>query len=84
MMSKSINIMKEVPNTYCIVCKKKTGNINPRLGQNKRGRLVLSSICPVCKNKKSTFVKKSEGSGLLSMLGIKTPLSKIPGLNLIF
>ena len=28
--------------------------------------------------KKSKFIKKPEASGLLSSLGIKTPLSKIP------
>ena len=28
--------------------------------------------------KKSRFIKKQEASGILSNLGIKTPLSKIP------
>ena len=31
-----------------------------------------------CVSKKSKFVKVQEASGLLSSLGIKTPLSKIP------
>ena len=32
----------------------------------------------VCDSKKSKFIKKQETSLLLSSLGIKTPLSKIP------
>ena len=35
-------------------------------------------------NKKSRFVKEQEARGLLSNLGIKTPLSKISLLNLLF
>ena len=48
------------------------------------GRLMLKSTCSVCGNKKSRFVKKQELKGILSSLGIKTPLSKIPGLNILF
>ena len=39
---------------------------------------MLSSKCVICVNKKSGFMKKQEAKGLLSNLGIKTPLSKIP------
>ena len=31
-----------------------------------------------CKNKKSRFIREEEATGILSNLGIKTPLSKIP------
>ena len=31
-----------------------------------------------CDSKKWKFIKQKEASGLLSSLGIKTPLSKIP------
>ena len=34
--------------------------------------------------KKSRFLKEQEAKGLLSNLGIKTPLSKIPLLNVLF
>ena len=37
-----------------------------------------------CKNKKSRFVKKQDAKGLLSKLGIRTPFSKIPLLNVLF
>ena len=39
---------------------------------------MLSSKCKVCDSKKLTFIKEQEARGLLSGLGIKTPLSKIP------
>ena len=46
--------------------------------EQKNGRIMLLSKCAVCDSKKSTFIKQQEASGLLSSLGIKTPLSKIP------
>ena len=39
---------------------------------------MISSKCAICNGKKSKFIKKQDGKGLLSKLGIKTPLSKIP------
>ena len=47
----------------------------------------MQSRCPVCgkvKIKKSRFVKEQEAKGLLSNSGIKTPLSKLPVLNILF
>ena len=39
---------------------------------------MLLSKCAICGNKKSRFIKKQEPSGILSSLGLKTPLSKTP------
>ena len=39
---------------------------------------MLSSKYAVFYSKKSKLTKQQEASGLLSSLGIKTPLSKIP------
>ena len=39
---------------------------------------MLLSNCVVCNSKNAKFLKQQEASGLLSSLGIKTPLSKIP------
>ena len=39
--------------------------------------MVLSN-CKLCGSKKSRFIKNQEGKGLLSNLGIKTPLSNAP------
>ena len=45
--------------------------------------MVLSK-CAICNNEKSRFIKEQEARGLLSNLGIRTPLSKIPLLNVLF
>ena len=70
--------------TYCLKCKKNTENIDPKIFKAKINKLVMQSKCMVCKNKKSRFVKEPDAKGLLSRLGIKTPLSKIPLLNVLF
>ena len=44
----------------------------------------MQSKCAECGIRKSRFVKKQEAKGLLSNLGIKTPLSKIPLFNVLF
>ena len=44
----------------------------------------MQSKCAECRIKKSRFVKEKEARGLLSNLGIKTPSSKIPLLNVFF
>ena len=45
--------------------------------KTKNNRLLLQSKCSVYKNKKSRFIKEQDAKGLLSNLGIRTPLSKI-------
>ena len=52
--------------------------------KTKNGRFVLSSKCMECSSKKSKFMKKQKAEGLLSKLGITTPLSNVPGLNVLF
>ena len=42
---------------------------------------MILSKCAICNNKKSKFIKHQEAEGLLSKLGIKAPLSKIPVLG---
>ena len=39
--------------------------------------MVLSK-CAICGSKKSRFIKNEEAKGLLSNLGVRTPLSKVP------
>ena len=70
--------------TYCVKCRKDTENIDPKMFRTKNNRLIMQSKCPVCEIKKSIFVKEQEANGSLSNLGIKTPLSKIPFLNVLF
>ena len=64
--------------TYCLKCKKNTKNIDAKMLKAKNGRLNLLSKCAVCGSKKSRFMKEKEAKGLLSNLGIRTPLRKVP------
>ena len=45
---------------------------------------MLLSKCAVCGAKKSRFIKKQETKGILSSLGLKTPLSKVPLLSKMY
>ena len=64
--------------TYCLKCKKDTESINSRVFKTKNGRSLLLSKCAVWGSKNSRLMKEQEAKGLLSSLGIKTPLNKIP------
>ena len=70
--------------SYCLVCRKNTENKESKVIKTKNNTLMLSSKCSICGNKKSRFMKKQEAEELLGNLGIKTPLSKIPLLNVLF
>ena len=39
---------------------------------------MILSKCAECGSKKSRFIKNQEAKGLLSSLGLRTPLSKVP------
>ena len=52
--------------------------------RTKNNRSVIQSKCSVCGIKNKRFVKEQEAKGLLSNIGIKKPLSKIPLLNAMF
>ena len=65
-------------------CRKNTENLNSKIFKAKHNRLITQSKCADCGIKKSRFAKEQEAAGLLSSLGIKTPLSKIPLLNVLF
>ena len=42
------------------------------------GTTMILSKCAECGNTKSRFIKNQEAKGLLSSLGLRTPLSKVP------
>ena len=65
-------------------CKKNTENLDSKIFRTKNNKLIMQSKCNDCGIKKSRFIKEQEAKGLLSNLGIKTPLNKIPLLNLLF
>ena len=71
--------------SYCLQYKTDTENINPRVSNTSNSKTMLSSKCAKYGSKKSRFFKNQEAKGLLSNLGIKTPLSKVPLLrNILF
>ena len=59
-------------------CRKGTENINPRVSKTSNNRTMALSKCAISGSKKSRFIKNQEAKGMLSNLGIKTPLSKVP------
>ena len=65
-------------NSYYLKCRKDTKNINIRVSNTSNGRTMILSKCAICESKKSRFIKNQEGKGLLSNLGIRTLLSKVP------
>ena len=69
---------------YCVKCKRDTENIDPKMVRTKNKRLIMQSQCTDCRNKKSRFIKEQEAKGILTELGIKTPLSNVPLLNILF
>ena len=70
--------------TYCLACRKYTKNTNPKIVRNRQNRLMIQSNCATCDSKKFTFIKEQQAMGILSNSGIKTPLSKVPLLNILF
>ena len=75
-MIKHEDLLREVQN--------KTENLDSKIFKTKNGRLIMQPKYPECGFKKSIFVKERKAKGLLSNLEIKTPLSKIPLLNVLF
>ena len=64
--------------SYCLKCKKNTRNIDPKISNSNNGRAMVLSKCAICGSKKSRFIKNQKAKGLLTNLGIKTQLSKVP------
>ena len=64
--------------SYCLKCKKQTKNIDSQVSLTSNSKSIILSKCAIYNSKKSKFINKQEAKGLLSNLGIKTPLNKIP------
>ena len=64
--------------SYFFKCKKNTESVNPSVSTTSNDRTMILSKCAICGSKKSKFMKNQEAQGLLSSLGLKTTLSKIP------
>ena len=69
---------------YCLACRKYTKNNNSKIVRNRQNRLMIQSNSANCGSKKSRYIKEQQAMRILSNLGIKTPLSKVPLLNILF
>ena len=70
--------------SYCLKCRRNTESINPKVLKTTNGKAIILSKCAICGSKKSKFIKEQEAKGLLSNLGLRTPLNKIPVLGDFF
>ena len=66
---------------YCLKCRKNIKNIDPKISSTSNGESMILSKWGICGSKKSRFIKNQEAKGLLSNLGIRTPLNKVPILD---
>ena len=64
--------------SYCLKCKKNTEGINPKVLKTTNRKTMILSKCAICGSKTSKFIKEQQVKGLLSNLGLRTPLNKIP------
>ena len=64
--------------SYCLKCKKNTESKNAKVLKASNGKAMILSKCVICGSKKSKFIKAQQAKVLLSNLGIRTPLIKIP------
>ena len=67
--------------SYCLKYKRNTESINPKVSKTTNGKAMILSTIAICGGKKSKFMKQQEAKGLLSNLGLRTPLNKIPVLG---
>ena len=71
--------------SYCLKCRKDTENVNSRSLGTSNGIAMILSKCVICDDKRSRFIKNQETKRLLSNLGLKTSLIKVPILgNILF
>ena len=70
--------------TYCLVCKDYIKSINPKIVRNRQNRYIMKLNCAACGSEKSRFIKEQKALGILINLGIKTPLSQVLLLNILF
>ena len=63
---------------FYLKSRKNTESKNSKVPNKESGRKMLLPKCAVPESKKANFFKEQEASGLISSLGIKAPLIKIP------
>ena len=64
--------------SYCLKSKKNTESIYPKVLKTGNGKTMILSKYAIYGSEKSKFIKEQQAKRLLSNLGIRTPLNKIP------
>ena len=64
--------------SYCLKCKKNTESIYPKVLKTDNSKTMILSKYAIYGSEKSNFIKEQQAKRLLSNLGIRTPLNKIP------
>ena len=67
--------------SYFFKCRRNTKSINSKVSKTTNGKAIILSTFAICGSKKSKCIKQQEAKGLLSNLGLRTPLNKIPVLG---
>ena len=65
----------------CLKCKRNRESINPKVLKTTNGKAIILLKCAICGSKTSKLIKQQEAKGLLSNLGLRTPLNKVPVLG---
>ena len=78
LITKVENLKYKTMSSYCLKCRKNTESINPRVSKTNNGKTMIISKYAIRGSKKSRFIIKQEPSRILSNLGLKTSLNKIP------
>ena len=84
---RSKELIKDEKRNLFLACRKYTKIINPIIVTNKHNRSMIQSNCTICGSKRTSsyaLIKEHQAMGLLSNLGIRTPLSQVPLLNVLF
>ena len=85
-----IEYYKETMLSCCLKCRKNSESINAQVSKTSNGKTMILLKCAICGSKKSKFigskelgpaVKRQQAKGILSNLGLRTPLKKIPVLG---
>ena len=69
--------------SYCLKWGKNAECVHLEISETSNGKTMILSKCKLCGPKKSRFIKNQQAKGLLSNLGLETPLNKIPLIGLL-
>ena len=78
MKRSQVYIYYNTKSSYCLKCRANTKSKNPKVSKTNNEKMILLSVCLLCNSKQPRFIREQEASGILSELGIRSVLSKVP------